>query len=212
MENKLFKNVLFLFTCLLLAGSLIAGTVKKANANSRYASIVVDAETGLVLHQRYADKKLHPASLTKIMTLIMVFDALDKNKISLKERVRISRRAANMIPSKIGLKPGQTISVHDAIHALVTKSANDIAVALAEHLSGSESQFAVDMTKKHGPLVCKILRSGTHPAFMTRVRSALPETWQNSPALCYIITAPIITTFQRAISTTKAKDTATITA
>lgn len=146
LENHSFFAGLFLvfmIVCVLLATGF-----QPAYANNRYASIVMDAETGLVLHQRYADKKLHPASLTKIMTLVMVFDALDHGDLDLKDRVKISRHAANMVPSKLGLKPGETIKVEDAIYALVTKSANDIAVALAEHIGGSEGRFAEMMTRK----------------------------------------------------------------
>jgi D-alanyl-D-alanine carboxypeptidase len=119
-----------------------------AKANPKYASIVIDAETGLVLHQRYADKTLHPASLAKMMTLLMTFEAIESGKLRLRDRIYISRHAASMIPSKLGLKPGSSIRVEDAIYALVTKSANDIAVALAEKISGTESQFSIDMTRK----------------------------------------------------------------
>lgn len=119
-----------------------------AHANSKYASIVVDAETGKVLRARNADKKLYPASITKIMTLYMAFDALKSGKIRLNDRIRISKRAAGMEPSKIGLPAGSSIKVEDAIYALVTKSANDIAVAMAEHLGGTEWGFASKMTTK----------------------------------------------------------------
>ncbi|MEZ5815438.1 MAG: D-alanyl-D-alanine carboxypeptidase [Alphaproteobacteria bacterium] len=120
----------------------------QAKGNPRYASIVMDADTGLILHQRYANKQLHPASLTKIMTLLLVFEALEQGKIGLKDRVRISQKAANMVPSKLGLPAGSSIRVQDAIYALVTKSANDVAVALAEHLAGSERNFALRMTNR----------------------------------------------------------------
>jgi D-alanyl-D-alanine carboxypeptidase len=113
-----------------------------------YAHIVVDANTGRVISQTNADASLHPASLTKIMTIMMVFDALDSKKIKLNSRVLISSHAAKMPPSKIGLKAGKTISVEDAIKALSTKSANDISVALGEKLGGSESLFAKMMTAK----------------------------------------------------------------
>lgn len=121
---------------------------KKSKGNPKYASIVMDADTGVILSQRYADKVLHPASLTKIMTLLMVFEALDRGEIQLNDRVRISRRAAGMVPSKLGLPAGSSIRVKDAILALVTKSANDVAVALAEHVAGSESKFAAKMTAR----------------------------------------------------------------
>ncbi|HOO82389.1 MAG TPA: D-alanyl-D-alanine carboxypeptidase family protein, partial [Alphaproteobacteria bacterium] len=119
-----------------------------AKGNPKYASIVMDADTGLILHQRYANKSLHPASLTKVMTLLLTFEALEQGRISLNDRVRISNHAANMVPSKLGLSPGSSIRVKDAIYALVTKSANDVAVALAEHLAGSERNFAQRMTLK----------------------------------------------------------------
>ncbi|NQZ13800.1 MAG: D-alanyl-D-alanine carboxypeptidase [Alphaproteobacteria bacterium] len=100
----------------------------------------------MTLSQRYADKRLHPASLTKVMTLLLTFDALERGDIRLRDRVRISRHAASMVPSKLGLPAGSSIRVEDAIYSLVTKSANDIAVALAEHLGGSEARFAQYMT------------------------------------------------------------------
>lgn len=121
---------------------------KKSSGNPKYASIVMDAETGMILSQRYADATRHPASLTKVMTLLLVFDALERGDISLRDRVRISSRAASMVPSKLGLPAGSSIRVEDAIYSLVTKSANDVAVALAEHLGGTESKFARVMTNR----------------------------------------------------------------
>lgn len=123
-------------------------TPREAMANPKYASIVIDADTGLILRERYADKKLHPASLTKMMTLLMVFDAIEGGRLSPNQRIIISPHAAGMVPSKLGLKAGSTIRVEDAIFALVTKSANDVAAALAEAISGTESQFGVDMTRR----------------------------------------------------------------
>ncbi len=117
-----------------------------AKSNPKYASIVMDAETGMILSQRYANKTLHPASLTKVMTLLLAFDALERGDIRLRDRVRFSRHAASMVPSKLGLPAGSSIRVEDAIYSLVTKSANDVAVALAEHLGGSEARFAQYMT------------------------------------------------------------------
>lgn len=119
-----------------------------AKTNKKYASIVMDADTGLILSERYADKKLHPASLTKIMTLLMAFEAIERNKLSYSTRIRMSNHAASMVPSKIGLPPGSSIKAKDAIFALVTKSANDVAVAVAEHIGGSERNFAKLMTIK----------------------------------------------------------------
>lgn len=119
-----------------------------AHANEKYASFVMDADTGLILHQRHADKSLHPASLTKMMTMMMLFEAMDANKISANTRIRISKHAAGMIPSKLNIPVGGTIRAKDAIYALATKSANDVAAAVAEHLGGSESNFAREMTKR----------------------------------------------------------------
>lgn len=131
-----------------LAVFLIFTNAGAASANSRYASIVMDADTGEILSQSNADKQLHPASLTKAMTLLMAFEALKQGRISLNDRVRMSRHAAGMAPSKIGIKAGDSIRVKDAIGALVTKSANDVAAALAEHLGGTESDFARQMTRR----------------------------------------------------------------
>ncbi|MHA1547407.1 MAG: D-alanyl-D-alanine carboxypeptidase [Alphaproteobacteria bacterium] len=112
------------------------------------SSIVVDAKTGKTLHSRSADSKRYPASLTKMMTLYMLFEAIESGKTGLNSRIRFSARAAGQAPSKLGLKKGQTIRVKDAILALVTKSANDVATAVAEHVAGTESQFATRMTKR----------------------------------------------------------------
>ncbi|MDB2682855.1 D-alanyl-D-alanine carboxypeptidase [Alphaproteobacteria bacterium] len=119
-----------------------------AKGNPRYASIVMDSDTGEILSSRYADKRLHPASLTKAMTLMLLFDAIENNQTSLNDRIRISTHAASMVPSKLDLPAGSSIRVKDAILSLVTKSANDIAVAVAEHVGGSEHNFARLMNKK----------------------------------------------------------------
>ena len=123
-------------------------TPNQALANAKYASLVMDADTGLVLHKRNADKVLHPASLTKMMTLIMLFDALEEGRVHMKSRIRISHNAANAVPSKLDLPVGSSIRVKDAINALIIKSANDVAIAVAEHLAGSEKDFARLMTKR----------------------------------------------------------------
>lgn len=114
----------------------------------KYASIVVDSETNEVLHARHADEPRFPASLTKAMTLYMVFDALKAGELQLDERLYVSSHAASQPPSALRLSPGSTISVGDAISALVTKSANDVAAVIAERLGGTESRFATLMTTK----------------------------------------------------------------
>ena len=117
-------------------------------AESRYASIIVDADTGKVLSAYNPDRPSYPASLTKMMTLYLLFDALDQGKIGLDTPLPVSAHAAAQAPSKLALRPGDHISVEDAVLALVTKSANDVAVTIAEALGGSESAFAAMMTRK----------------------------------------------------------------
>ncbi len=135
-------------TFLLVLTLLFPFTQAEAKSNPKYASLIMDADTGMILYQRYADKKLHPASLTKVMTLLMLFDALEDGRVKPTDRIRISRRAASMQPSKLGIPAGGSIKVKDAIYVLVTKSANDIAVAVAEHLAENESKFAAAMTRR----------------------------------------------------------------
>lgn len=115
---------------------------------AKYASIVIDAETGEVLHEANADDRNYPASLTKMMTLYLAFEALEQGRLELRTRLPVSKHAASRPPSKLGLTPGETISVRDVILALVTKSANDAAVVMAEGIAGSESAFAQRMTAK----------------------------------------------------------------
>jgi len=115
-------------------------------ALAKYASLVIDAETGRVIHEINADTRNYPASLTKMMTLYLVFGALESDLWTLKTKLRVSARAARQPASKLDLRRGQTISVKGAILALVTKSANDVATVIAENLSGSERGFALKMT------------------------------------------------------------------
>jgi D-alanyl-D-alanine carboxypeptidase len=113
-----------------------------------FASIVVDGNSGDVLHATNADAPRHPASLTKIMTLYLLFEQLEAGKIRLDTQLKVSEHAAQQAPTKLGLRPGQTIVVDDAIKAVVTKSANDAAVTIAENLAGDEAEFARLMTQK----------------------------------------------------------------
>lgn len=121
---------------------------RKAPQPDRYASIVIEAETGYVLSERNADKKLYPASLTKMMTLYLTFEAIEAGKLQKYSRLPVSKRAAFQEPSELGLAAGTSIRVEDAILGLVTKSANDAAVVLAEAVGGSEDRFAQMMTQK----------------------------------------------------------------
>lgn len=116
-------------------------------AAAPYAAMVIDARSGKVLHSRNADTRLHPASLTKMMTLYIVFEAVENGEISLDTKVRISKHAASEPPSKLGLKAGQRIALRHLIRAAAVKSANDAATALAEAIEGSEARFARRMNR-----------------------------------------------------------------
>ena len=132
----------------LAAGTILAlGTLPSATAE-KYASIVIDLETDQVLHARHADAPRYPASLTKAMTLYMLFDAMKSGEVKLYERLPVSRAAASQPPSSLRLRAGATITTKDAINALITKSANDVAVVVAERLGGTEQRFATLMTAK----------------------------------------------------------------
>ena len=113
-----------------------------------YSSIVVDANSGAVMQATNADAPRHPASLTKIMTLYLLFERLEQGKIKLTTELPVSAHAAVQAPSKLGLKPGDSIRVETAIRAIVTKSANDVAVIVAEAIGGDEPAFAKMMTAK----------------------------------------------------------------
>ncbi|WP_395672837.1 serine hydrolase [Phenylobacterium sp.] len=115
-------------------------------SQSKYAAIVVDAKSGEVLYSRRADDARYPASITKVMTLYLTFEALSAGKLDLDDRVLFSPRAAAQSPTKLGVPAGQTISVSEAMQAMAIKSANDVAVAMAEKLGGTESRFAALMT------------------------------------------------------------------
>jgi len=114
----------------------------------KYAALVMDADTGEILHERNADDARYPASLTKVMTLYLLFDAINAGEVSLTDKMTVSRYASKQPPSNLRLAAGSKIKVEDAILALVTKSANDVAVVVAEHLAGTERAFAGKMTEK----------------------------------------------------------------
>jgi D-alanyl-D-alanine carboxypeptidase len=136
------------FRILLAAGiaAWFGGAV--AHADARYSSIVIDAETGAVLTEHDPDLTTYPASLTKMMTLYLVFEQLEQGKLKLDQPFVVSRHAASQAPSNLGLEPGETLALRDLILAIVTHSANDAAVVLAEGLAGSEPAFAERMTDK----------------------------------------------------------------
>jgi D-alanyl-D-alanine carboxypeptidase len=113
-----------------------------------FSQIIVDANSGVTLSSSNPDASRHPASLTKIMTLYLLFERLDAGKIKLDSEMPVSKHASEQDPTKLGLMPGQTIRVEDAIKGLVTRSANDAAVVIAEALAGNEDDFAESMTRK----------------------------------------------------------------
>ncbi|MGZ5873290.1 MAG: serine hydrolase [Bradyrhizobium sp.] len=113
-----------------------------------FSSIIVDGNSGATLSSNNPDATRHPASLTKIMTLYLLFERLDAGKMKLDTEMSVSERAAEQAPTKLGLRPGQTIRVEDAIKGLVTRSANDAAVVIAEAIAGDEDDFARLMTRK----------------------------------------------------------------
>lgn len=117
-----------------------------SESQPKYAAVVVDAKTGEVLYAKRADSPRYPASITKVMTLYLAFEALASGRLKLDDPVEMSPRAAAQAPTKLGLRPGETLTVEQAMQALAIKSANDVAVALAEKLGGSEARFAAMMT------------------------------------------------------------------
>ena len=117
-------------------------------ASPAFSAIVVDANSGKTIYSVAEDGLRHPASITKVMTLYLLFEELDRGSMTLRSQIPISEHAAAQEPSKLGLAPGDTISVEDAIKAVVTRSANDIAVAIAEAVGQTESNFADMMTRK----------------------------------------------------------------
>ena len=122
--------------------------VEPAKADPKYAGIVVDAKTGKVLYSEDPDGLRYPASLTKMMTLYLTFEALEAGRLKLDSPVPVSAHAAAEPPSKLGVRPGGSVTVDQAIRALVTRSANDMATALGEYLGGSEDRFGQMMTNK----------------------------------------------------------------
>jgi D-alanyl-D-alanine carboxypeptidase len=120
----------------------------KQSYSPSFASIIVDGNSGATLQSNNPDASRHPASLTKIMTLYMLFERLEAGKMKLDTEMDVSEFASEQAPTKLGLKPGQTLKVEDAIKGLVTRSANDAAVVIAEAIAGNENEFAKQMTRK----------------------------------------------------------------
>lgn len=134
-----------------LMGALAAAflVALPADAKIKTASIVVDAETGEVLEASNVDARIYPASLTKMMTLYLMFDDLESGKLHLSDRMPVTRKAASQRPSKLGLSAGQTLTVENALYGMIVKSANDAAMCAGEYMGGgSETTFAERMTRK----------------------------------------------------------------
>jgi len=115
---------------------------------TKYSALVIDASTGVMLYQSEANARRYPASLTKMMTLFLLFEAMNQGRVSTTTEIPVSANAARQPPSKMGIKAGQTIDVESAILALAVKSGNDVAVAVGEFLGGTEEAFAAQMTAR----------------------------------------------------------------
>ncbi len=164
---KIVKRILLILTAtgLMLVSQLSYG---------RHAALLIDAENGNVLYELEANQSWYPASLTKLMTLYMAFSALESGRLRLSDQMSVSSHAAHQPTSKLGLRRWETITVEDAILAIVTRSANDAAVVIAERLAGTESQFAIKMTSTAHSLGMY----GSH--FMNA--TGLPHDWQTTTA------------------------------
>ncbi len=165
------KKVLFFIalTMMTLLGSMPADA-----AENKYAAFVIHPESGEVLFSKYATSKRYPASLTKMMTVYLLFEEIDAGRLTLNSKLKVSTKASRQPASRLGLKAGSTITVKTAIEALVIKSANDVAVVVAEKIAGSEAKFAQKMTARAKRMG---MRSTTF-----RNASGLPNAKQKSTA------------------------------
>lgn len=159
---------------ILAAAVLVCGVLSGFPAEASTSSIMIDAESGKVISQYNADERRFPASLTKLMTLYLTFEAIGNGSLNMNDKLIVSRKAANMEPSRLGLKPGQTVTVKTAVNALIVKSANDCATVLAEALADSETEFAKKMTAKAKQLGMKNT--------MFKNASGLPNAQQKTTA------------------------------
>ncbi|MFO1249042.1 MAG: serine hydrolase [Alphaproteobacteria bacterium] len=145
------------------------------------AALIVDGATGKVIYARNELAERHPASLTKMMTLYLLFDALKAGKITMSTQMPVSYHASIQRPTKLGLRPGQSIDVDTAIRAVVIRSANDVAVVIAEALGGTESHFAEMMTARARQIGMK--ETNYHNASgLIRCKSPPRATWPCWPA------------------------------
>jgi D-alanyl-D-alanine carboxypeptidase len=167
-------------TSWLLMTSCLATPAQAQVGSARYSSIVVDAASGDVLEEVNPDELRHPASLTKMMTLYLTFEALRDRRITLDQAVPVSAHAASMEPTKLGLLPGSRLIVEQAILGLVTKSANDAAAALGELLGGSEDRFAEMMTLRARAL------GMSHSTFLNASGLPNPDQWTTARDLAIL--------------------------
>jgi D-alanyl-D-alanine carboxypeptidase len=164
-------------------GLTFSALVNPAHAqvgSARYSSIVVDATSGDVLEDVNADQPRHPASLTKMMTLYLTFEALRDRRITLDQPVPVSPHAASMEPTKLGLVPGTHLTVEEAILGMVTKSANDAASALGELLGGTEDRFGQMMTLRARAL------GMNHSTFINASGLPNPDQWTSARDLAIL--------------------------
>lgn len=172
--RKMLAGALILALAAMPLGAADAKSKASKKPVNKYAALVVHADTGEVLFARYADERRYPASLTKMMTLYVLFEEIEAGRVRLDQELSVSEQAAGQPPSKLGLVAGSTIDVETAIKALIVKSANDAAVVIAEAISGSEWRFAQRMTEKARAL------GMTRTAF--RNASGLPNSRQVTTA------------------------------
>lgn len=169
---KILHNVAFLIMLMLVM--FLTVTAKSLQANPLHASIVIDVDTNQVLHELHADASRYPASLTKMMTLYILFEALEQRKLNLDTPLHVSNYAASMPPTNINLRSGDSISVREAITALIVRSANNVAAVVAEAIAGDEISFGQMMTDKAH-------RMGMHSTTF-RNASGLPNNQQITTA------------------------------
>jgi len=143
-----YDKVVAMLMALVVALLLFPGINQPAMARPAFAAITVDASTGKVIYARNIDAKRFPASLTKVMTLYLMFQEIDAGRMTFSTAMKVSKHAAAQQPSKLGLRVGSTITARDAMFALITKSANDAAMVIAEHIGGSQKGFAKRMTRQ----------------------------------------------------------------
>lgn len=168
---RLRLKIFFSLCCFTL---LLLSNATPVYAHPKAACLILDYNTGKVLYQKNSNVQVPPASLTKMMTLYLVFEKLKSGQLSLEQRFRVSKYAANRAPSKLGLKAGQYVSVHELILGVVTRSANDAATVLAEGIGKSEANFVAMMNQKAQAL------GMNHTVFYNA--SGLPHTKQYTTA------------------------------